>query len=153
MRSIRVLVTAWAVCFSASASGQLATGQAAVAYDPADGSVLLELGDGVIGAAVVSQLNLLDVASLDTTTDLGEPSQTGSEAIAFSATSGLPAGVFDLGSIVDPGLSLAELGNFGVSFSGFGTQGFSAVTVVPEPASAGLLLAGLSLMAVRRRRG
>ena len=57
---------------------------ASVAVDPADGSVFLTLEEGLIGASIVSQLNLLDINAVNTETALGAPSQTGPEAVAFS---------------------------------------------------------------------
>ena len=138
---------------SVESAEALATGEAAVAYDPSTGDIILSLGNGVIGAAVVSELGLLDVTELDTTTDLGDASQLGANAVAFSATSGLPEGTFNIGSLLDSGLTLADLGNFGVSFAGFGTQGFARITVVPEPATFALFGGGALLLARRRRVG
>ena len=131
----------------------LGTGRATVAYDPATGELILDLGEGVIAAAIVSELDLLDITALDTSTTLGEASQTQADALAFSDTAGLASGSFRLGNLLDAGLSLGDLGNFGVSFAGAGTDGFARVTVVPEPATLAMLAAGSLSLLTRRRRG
>ena len=131
----------------------LGTGQATVAYDAATGELILDLGEGVIAAAIVSELDLLDITALDTSTTLGEASQTQADALAFSDPAGLASGSFRLGNLLDAGLSLGDLGNFGVSFAGAGTDGFARVTVVPEPATLAMLAAGGLSLLTRRRRG
>lgn len=116
-------------------------------YDPETGGVVIEIGSGV---GVVGLESLVGGDLVPTNlTDALAAAQATEDTIAFFNAAGLAAGTYDLGAIVVPGTPIADLG-FGYTPMGgaFTTVG---LRVVPEPATAGLMLT-LGWLAVRRGR-
>ncbi|MGB7328827.1 MAG: PEP-CTERM sorting domain-containing protein [Rubripirellula sp.] len=149
---------------------------AAVLYDAATGNVSFNLGSNIGVASLVSENGLIVFDSVDTTTALGAPSQTGASTLAFSSSglNNLPEGCFSIGNLLPAGLEFTlidlpngdtfsaatrdgtDVGRVLLSYTPTGsgssrTAGVTVVTAIPEPGSA-LLLAGLATIAAVNRR-
>lgn len=127
--------------------GDVSAMTASGTYDPATGAVVVEIGTGV---GVVGLESLAGGTLVPTNlTDALAASQATADTIAFFGAGGLPAGEYDLGFIVRPGILVEDLG-FGYTPIG-GDFTATGLVVVPEPTALAVLgIGGLAAMTRRR---
>ena len=161
---LMALMAAFAMAQADTTVGQLCNEEALATVDLSTGEFIIELGNfiGVIGIEDTDGAAIFDISAFDATTPLGPAGLLASDGIGFLGLTPFPAGVFNLGPIIDEPFRTDEgIEDLVVQFAIAGPSqaqlltvgnGITVINSIPEPGSLSLLaLASLGVV-VRRRR-